>query len=305
MREPATVPTGVEALPPEVLAAPAAPPPSGSRASAVLRVLARVALWSLVAVGALRGLLPPVQDGVRPGTGAVATDQRAAAVAVAFLREYLTVDGDAAGRAGRLGRFTAAGVELGGSVSARTGTTQYADQVVASEVRPVDGGTEVTVLAHVLQLDAGGYQDGGTLAFVVPLAGGAGGQVVRAAPRPAPLPVAGGRRVGRPEAVPAGLAPAAARVARQAVVAVVQGDAGALARLGGGRPPEVRPLPHGWRAVGVGGAEVAGPVAALEARVALRARAAAGVSYLVPVRVRLEAGPRGVTVRQVDAGGSA
>lgn len=305
MREPATVPTGVDALPPEVLAAPTAPPPSGSRASAVLRVLARVALWTLVAVGALRGLLPPAQDAVRPGTGPAVTDRQAAAVAVAFLREYLTVDGDAAGRAGRLGRFTAAGVELGGSVSARTGTTQYADQVVASEVRPVGGGTEVTVLAHVLQLDAGGYRDGGTLAFVVPLAGGAGGHVVRAAPRPAALPVAGGRRVGRPEAVPAGLAPAAARVARQAVAAVVRGDAAALARLGGGTPPEVRPLPRGWRPVGVGGAEVSGPVGALEARVALRARAAAGVSYLVPVQVRLEAGPHGVTVRQVDAGGPA
>jgi hypothetical protein len=88
------------------------------------------------------------------------------------------------------------------------------------------------------------------------------------------------------------------------VVAVVGRDAAALARLGGGVPPEVRPLPAGWRAVGVGTAEVAGPVDALTARVALRARAPAGATYLVPVEVRLEAGPGGVLVRGVDAGGT-
>jgi hypothetical protein len=42
----------------------------------------------------------------------------------------------------------------------------------------------------------------------------------------------------------------------------------------------------------------------MTARVVLRARAPAGATYLVPVQVRLEAGPRGVVVRQVDAGGT-
>jgi len=296
---------GVDTFTGELLATPAPPPPPGGGvASAVLRVLARVVLWALVAVGALRGLLPLGPEAGRPATVTVATAGQASAVAAAFLREYLTVGGDVAERAERLGRFTAAGVELDGSVSLPPGTAQYADQVVASEVRPVDGGADVTVVAHVLLRRPGGYRDAGTLAFVVPLAGGAGGLAVRGAPRPTGLPVAAGRPVGRPQAAPGGLAAAAARAARQAVVAVVRRDAVTLARLGGGVPPEVRPLPVGWRAVGVGAAEVAGPVAALTARVVLRARAPAGATYLVPVQVRLEAGPRGVLVRRVDAGGT-
>jgi hypothetical protein len=299
-------PGGVESLPGELLAAPAPPPAPGSGVvDAVLRVLARVLLWALVAAGALRGLLPVGPEDRPPAaTVTAATAGQASAVACGFLREYLTVGGAAAGRAERLGRFTAAGVDLDGSVSLPAGVAQYADQVVASEVHPVDGGVEVTVVAHVLLLRSGGYRDAGTLAFVVPLAGGADGLAVREAPRPTGLPVATGRPVGRPRAVPAGVAPAAARAARQAVVAVVGRDAVALARLGDGVPPEVRPLPAGWRAARVGAVEVAGPAAAMTARVVLRARAPAGATYLVPVQVRLEAGPRGVVVRQVDAGGT-
>jgi hypothetical protein len=304
MRDQAATPADVDALAPELLAPPAAPPPPASRSSRLLRALARVVLWTLVAVGALRGLLPPVHDPAHPGAGPAAADRQAAAVATAFLREYLTVDGDAAGRAERLGRFTVAGLELDGSVSPRAGTTQYADQLVASDVRPVDGGVEVTVLAHVLQVGADGYRDGGTLGFVVPLAGGSGGLAVRDAPRPASLPLAGGLRVGRSQPVPAPVAQAAARTARQAVVAVVRADAVALTRLGGGTPPAVRPLPRGWRATGVGTAEVTGPVSSLTARVVLRARAPAGTRYLVPVLVRLEARPPGVVVLQVDVGGT-
>jgi hypothetical protein len=296
-------PGGVDTVPGELLAIPP-PPPGGGVAPAALRVLARLVLWVLVAVGALRGLLPLGPGDGRPAAPTTATAGQASAVAAAFLREYLTVGGEVVGRAERLGRFTAAGVELDGSVSLPPGVAQYADQVVASEVRPADGGVEVTVVAHVLLLRSGGYRDAGTLAFVVPLAGGAEGLAVRGAPRPTGLPVAAGRPVGRAQAVPVSLAPAATRAARQAVVAVVGRDAAALARLGGGVPPEVRPLPVGWRAVGVGTAEVAGPVAALTARVVLRARAPAGATYLVPVQVRLEAGPRGVLVRRVDAGGT-
>jgi hypothetical protein len=295
---------GVDTLPGALLAAPAPPAPGGGVVAAVLRVLARVLLWALVAVGALRGLLPVGPEHGQPADTTAATAARASAVACAFLREYLTVGGETAGRAERLGRFTAAGVDLDGSVSLPPGVAQYADQVVASEVRPVDGGVEVTVVAHVLLLRRGGYRDAGTLAFVVPLAGGADGLAVREAPRPTGLPVATGRPAGRPPPAPASVAPAATRAARQAVVAVVARDAAALARLGGGVPPEVRPLPAGWGAARVGAVEVAGPAAAMTARVALRARAPAGATYLVPVRVRLEAGPRGVLVRQVDAGGT-
>jgi hypothetical protein len=57
--------------------------------------------------------------------------------------------------------------------------------------------------------------------------------------------------------------------------------------------------------VSVGTAEVTGPPQALSAEVPIRVRPAAGTaSYLLPVHVRLQAGPGGLTIRQVEAGGS-
>lgn len=284
------------------------PPPAGSSGAAALRTLARVLLWTLIALGAVRGLAPPLPGAGRAATATatVASDGRAAAVAAAFLREYLTVAGDPAARGVRLGRFTAAGVDLEGSVSLPAGSSQYVDQVVAAGSRPVDGGVEVTVLAHLLQLRAGAYRDAGTLAFVVPLAAGRRGSAVSGAPRPAALPVAAGLRVGRPPVPAPELARAARRAARAAVAALLDGDVAALTRLAGGAPPGMRSLPLGWRGVRIGSAEVGGPPAALTARVTVRARPPAGdASYLVPVRVRLEAGPGGrVLVRNVDAGGA-
>jgi hypothetical protein len=150
-------------------------------------------LWSLIAVGALRGLMP----GPAAGPGPAATDdalgdRRAEAVAVAFVREYLTVGGDRRSRSERLGRFTVAGVELRRSVSLPAGTTQYADLVVASGSHPVDGGVEVTVLAHVLQIRSGVYHDGGLLAFAIPLVVRADGVAVSAPPEATPLPTDAG-----------------------------------------------------------------------------------------------------------------
>jgi hypothetical protein len=50
---------------------------------------------------------------------------------------------------------------------------------------------------------------------------------------------------------------------------------------------------------------VTGPPGAPTALVPVRARPPVGrASYLVPVRVQLAIGPRGLTVRQVDLGGS-
>jgi Conjugative transposon protein TcpC len=282
------------------------PPPAGSLGAAALRTLARVLLWSLIALGALRGLAPPLPGAGPAPSATVESDGRAAAVAAAFLREYLTVDGDPAARAGRLGRFTAAGVDLERSVSMPAGSSQYVDQVVAAGARPVDGGVEVTVLAHLLQLRSGAYRDAGTVAFVVPLAAGRGGSAVSGVPRPTALPVAAGLRVGQPPVPAPELALAARRTARAAVAALLDGDVAALARLGGGAPPGMRSLPPGWRGVRIGSAEVGGPPAALTARVSVRVRPPAGdASYLVPVRVRLQAGPGGrVLVRNVDAGGA-
>src|SRR6266536_3166076 len=94
------------------------PPPSPPRGRAA-RIVARVMLWGLITVGALRGLVPlpappgpstaavparPGQDGQAPRPGNFGQEQAATATAAAFLREYLTVDGDPAPRtmAGRL-----------------------------------------------------------------------------------------------------------------------------------------------------------------------------------------------------------
>ena len=321
-------PAGV--LFPELLAPPEPPPPAQPLGTRVLKGLARVLLWSLITVGAARGLLPDQAGPTAPGAvrrllsdrsgsapmGAAATGQpptvpgpperdRAEAVAAAFLREYLTVGEDRAARARRLGGLTVRGVDLRRSVVVPASVAQYADLVVPAGSRPVAGRIEVTVVAHVLQVRSDGYRDGGTLAFVVPLAVRREGIGVTGRPRPTAVPVGSRLSLPRPPAAPPSISRLAGRVARQAVVALVTGDQAALARLGGGRPPSARQLPPGWRAVSVGPAEVTGPAGALAAEVPVRARPPAGpVSYSLPVQVQLRSGARGITVRRIDAGGS-
>jgi hypothetical protein len=220
---------------------------------------ARVLLWGLIAAGAARGLFP-TPERPDPGPAGHPPDHQAEGVAAAFLREYLTVGDDRAARARRLRQFTVAGTELRGSVSVPTGVAQYLDQVVAAGSSPVAGGIEVTVLAHVLQVRSSGYRDGGTLAFVVPLAVLPQGVAVRGRPRPTAPPIASGMpdagqpaaptmSASRQQAAPTALSRPASRVARQAVAAFVAADDSTLARLGGGRPPSARPLPAGWHAI--------------------------------------------------------
>jgi hypothetical protein len=310
MREPSGAAAAADLLFPDLVGPSEPAPPARSRGSRLLRTLARVALWSLIAAGALRGLLPSPSgpSAVRLPLPAVAADpsadRRGEAVAAAFLREYLTVGDDRTGRDRRLGQFTAAGIELGGSVSVPEGVAQYADLVAPAGSRPVAGGTEVTVLAHVLQVRSGAYQDGGTVAFVVPLAVRGGRVAVAGRPRPTASPLASGLAPPRPRAAPAAVSRLAGRMARHAVVALVAADGTTLDRLGGGRRPAIRPLPSGWRATRVGDAEVTGTAGALVAQVAVRVQPPVGsTSYVVPVRVQFAAGPR-LTVRQVDADGS-
>jgi hypothetical protein len=302
----APAPSGV--LFPELLGASEPAPPARPRGSGLLRIVARVLLWSLIAVGALRGLLPAPEGSAPVASTSPADDRLAAAVATAFLREYLTVGDDRAARAERLGRFTAAGVDLHRSVSVPADVAQYADLVVAGGGRSVAGGTEVTVLAHVLQARSGTYRDGGTMAFVVPLAMRQGRMAVTGPPRPTSWPVDAGMSLPRPQAPPPELPPEAARIARRAVVALVAGDSATLSRLTHGRVPPVRPLPSGWRVLGVGAVEAAvagGPAGSMTARVPVRVRPPIGqASYLVPVHVQLQAGSRGLTVRLLDLGAS-
>ena len=200
---------------------------------------------------------------------------------------------------------------------------QYADLVAAADSRSVADGIEVTVVAHVLQVRADVYTDGGTLAFVVPLAVRGDEVAVAGRPRPTTVPVASQLPLPHPPAA----APSQVRAAHQAVVAFVTGDRAGLIRLGGGRAPSTRPFPSGWRVVsigrvemtgpaGVGPAPLAGPSTAptaqatgrarrFTAEVTVRARPPVGpASYSLPVRVDLEHGPRGITVRHIDGGGS-
>jgi hypothetical protein len=262
MREPSGAPAPRGVLFPELLASSDPAPPARPRGARLLKGLARVLLWSLITVGAFRGLTPdragPAQPG--PATSGSATalpaeareQRQAEAVAAAFLREYLTVGDDRAARAQRLGQLTVRGVDLHRSVAVPTGVAQYTDLVVPAGSRSALGGVEVTVVAHVLQVRSDGYRDGGTLAFVVPLAVRREGIGVTGRPRPTTVPFGSRLSLPRPRALPPSMSQSARRVAHQAVVALVTSDKAALARLGGGRAPSTRPLPSGWHAASIG-----------------------------------------------------
>jgi hypothetical protein len=294
------------------------PPPRRGR---ILRLVARLALWTLIALGALRGF-GPLPD--RPGDDRSATttapvgpdsghdgstdpgpssDEAATGTATAFLREYLTIDRDHSAWEERLKRYLARGLDLGTSVSVPAGTSQYVDYVQPVGTDSARGAVEVTVLAHLLESRAGAYREGGMLAFVVPLTRGSRGLAVSGLPRPAPLPIAPGLTVRQ-----ATLAPEAARgvaaVARRAVVALLSRNHADLVTLGGGTPPEARPLPEGWRAFGVTAVQAAGPPEEPTAQVLVRATPpTTATRYVIPVVVSLHSGPDGIFVRLVDAGG--
>jgi hypothetical protein len=225
------------------------------------------------------------------------------ATAAAFLREYVTVDHNRAARPARLRRYLAKGLNLEGSVAPQAGTSQYADYVAPAGVRSLRDGVEVIVLAHLLQDRSGEAHDAGTVAFAVPMRNGPRGAAVSGLPRPARVPV-DPSLVTRSIALPAALARATAIAAGQGVAAMLNGDRVALARLGGGKVPDARPLPDGWRAVGIARIRPAGPAEAPSAQVLIRARAsAAGVEYLVPVDVSLWPGPNGPVIQRIDASG--
>jgi hypothetical protein len=278
------------------------PPPLPRTGRRALRVAGRVALWTLIAVGAVRGVVPaaPAPSAVARPAGDHA---QAAAVAAAFLREYLTVGDGQAGRRARLAPFLAAGVDLADAVRVGPAGAQYVDEVVPAGVRPAGGTVEVTVLAHVLEVRAGRYRGGATLAFVVPVVAAGGGLGVSGIPRPAPLPASPVPLPGR-IAPPPELSGPVRVAAERAVARLLVGDREGLARLGDRDPPQARALPPGWRGHGVAGTEVSGPGGALVAEVLVRASPpGGGASYLLPVRVWLVAGSVGPVVRRVDGGG--
>lgn len=328
MREPSGAPAPAGVLFPELLQAPEPAPPLRPRGARLLRVLVRILLWSLITVGAVRGLLPaptapapsrsPTAGPAPPALAGPPCHPQAEAVAAAFVREYLTVGQDRTARAKRLRQLTARGVDLRQSVAVPADVAQYADLVVAAGGRSVAGGIEVTVVAHVLQVRADLYSDGGTLAFVVPLAVRGEEVAVVGRPRPTTVPVASQLSLPDPPAVAPSQSRAAERAAHQAVVAFVTGDEAELTRLGGGRAPSTRPFPSGWRVVSIGPGEVtgaggarlaplAGPGAALPAeaggsteivpeatggtRVPTEATGGTGVVAEVTVRARPPVGP--------------
>jgi hypothetical protein len=281
-----------------------------------IRIAARVLLWTLIAIAAVRGVLPspaaPAQShaigaGLASGgspSGRSVQDEAAMATAATFLREYLTVDDHRSERPGRLGRYLARGVDIRDGVVPERGVSQSADLVAPAGGRRVNGGLEVTVLAHLVQTRAGRAQDGGTVAFIVPMIGGARGVAVAGLPRPAALPI-DPATASRPVTLPTALARSVTAIAGQAVAAVLKGDRAALERLGGDVAPVVRPFPSGWRPVGIMEIRPAGPPDAPNAEVLVRARPpTAGIDYLVPVRVSLRPGVTTPTVREVDAGGT-
>jgi hypothetical protein len=219
MREPSGGPPLSNAAFPELLGTAEPAPAARPRGSRLIKVLARVTLRSLIIVSALRGLMP-APDG--PGPAAAADppeDRRAAAVAVAFLREYLTVGDDRTARTQRLGRFAATGVHLGRSVSLPDGDAQYADLVVAAGSRWGHRGARGDrprshPAAPVGRLSR--RRDVG-----VRRAPGRPARRDRGRRQAAPtsLPLASGLPLPRPPRIPPELLPMARRMARQAVVA--------------------------------------------------------------------------------------
>src|SRR6266699_3638992 len=193
------------------------PPPPGR----TLRVVVRVLLWTLIGIAALHGVLPPPaaprgsgplgapahsSPGPRgPASQASAKEQAAMATAAAFLREYLTVDGRRAEGPGRFKRYLARGVEMDDGVVPQPGISQSMDLVVPAGVQPAQGGMEVTVVAHLLRSRDGPVEDGGTVAFVVPMVTGSSGTAVGGIPRPAALPFDPGL-TSRPLTLPTALA---------------------------------------------------------------------------------------------------
>ncbi len=283
--------------------------------------MGRLVLWTLIALGALRGLGPlPDTPGAdvpatttapaHPGSGhdgsidpGIRNDQAATATATAFLREYLTINGDHGAWAKRVERYLTRGLDLGTSVSVPAGTSQYVDYVQPVGTHSAREIVEVTVLAHLLESRSGAYREGGILAFVVPLTRGSRGLAVSGLPRPAPLPIAAGLTVRRVVLSPQTARDVAA-VARRAVAALLNHDRADLVALGGGTAPGTRSLPDGWRAAEITTISAAGPPAEPTAQVlVLASHATTGARYVIPVLVSLQSGPDGIFVRRVDAGG--
>jgi hypothetical protein len=290
------------------------PPPSPNPG---IRMVARVLLWTLIGIAVVRGVLPLPSPPVRSRTfgtgfasvgspsGGSVQDSAAMATAAAFLREYLTVDHRRSERPGRLGRYLARGVDVGDGVLPERGISQTVDLVAPAGVRRVAGGMEVPVMAHLVRTRDGTAEDAGTVSFAVPMIGGAHGAAVAGIPRPVALPV-DPATMSPPVTLPTALARSVAAVAGQAVAAVLNGDRPALARLGGDVAPVVRPLPSGWRPVGIMEIRPEGPPDTPTAEVLVRATPPiSGIDYLVPVRVALRpAAAATPTVREVDAGGT-
>jgi hypothetical protein len=285
-----------------------------------MRLAARAALWSLIVIAAIQGFVPPLPAG---GPRATATstrpspderratdappqgqEQGASAIAAAFLREYLTIDHERAARPARLKRYLARDVDLGGDVRAADDVSQLTDVVLAERVHRLPDGLSVTVVAHLVQTRQGVPTDGGTVAFVVPLLSGPRGFAVSGLPRPAQLPLDPSLSA-TVAPLPIELARAAANSAGQAVTAMLDANRSSLARLGGGRPPSIRPFPPGWRPLRIVDIRPTGPIVAPTVVVDVRARPpVAGVEYLVPVRVSFKAGSASQIVTEIDAGGA-
>jgi hypothetical protein len=160
-------------------------PPVAPVAPRLLRLTARVALWSLVGVGALRGLVPASAPSTAPTT---TVDERAVAVAGAFLREYLTAGDGRAGWRSRVRPFMAAGADVGDEPRLPSGRSQYADQVLPSGARSAGAGLDVSMLAHVVEVKDGRYRDGRMVAYVVSVRATSDGVSVSGPPRPEALP---------------------------------------------------------------------------------------------------------------------
>jgi hypothetical protein len=102
-------------LPLELLGPPEPPPPVRPCGATVLRTMARVILWSLITIGAVRGLVPGLEPGRDRATAVtVAADRQAPSATAARGRQAGTSTGADAGGAGAV---AAAGDRQGGAAA--------------------------------------------------------------------------------------------------------------------------------------------------------------------------------------------
>lgn len=131
-------------------------------------------------------------------TGQDSSSVEAAALSAAFLREFLTLDGNPAARGERLAPFLAEPAPSSAWAESRTGWVLWPDLVVPASVDRRPNGFAARIMTHLVSMGPDGYAGAITLRLEVPVVA-IGGKLAVAGP-PCPMPLladSGGAGQGR------------------------------------------------------------------------------------------------------------